>query len=456
MKGRSCAPSLRSAAGAGRTGSVAGASDAVHHGAAHPWIIRWLGGLTLLLLATWLAVAVNLNRQSSGAPSGDDDGQSADDSLLAAAARNADETPDDAEAGDRDTCGRIVRVPVVISPPLELVPVSTPTANEAGVVWRFPETSRSQLLDLLISWGISEEARSEILRLSSEDPASGGLAARPSREYVLGLSPDDRRSLYVGLSRWKENTDQVDAFRFAAGSLEEWIAPDELRTELWQLVQKLTYRNRGMLFFADLRSVEDELVSEEERARLIKYLARDKTFLARLEVDATSDIETLVNYWSRGGRAKDIRPILESLAAVPGGQHIDLIHLLPRFARERIYTYPTPPNGVDAQNRDCHWSALNFFSAEPNDLYCELDQVREAIHRDYYRIYSNYQLGDLVLFLRDTSVIHSAVYVADGFVFTKNGSSSWHPWMLTELDEMRDYYPTHEPLNVQFYRRKDL
>jgi hypothetical protein len=51
---------------------------------------------------------------------------------------------------------------------------------------------------------------------------------------------------------------------------------------------------------------------------------------------------------------------------------------------------------------------------------------------------------------------HAAVYVADNFVFTKNGVSSSRPWMLMRLGELMGYYPTRKPMQALFYRPKNL
>jgi len=100
---------------------------------------------------------------------------------------------------------------------------------------------------------------------------------------------------------------------------------------------------------------------------------------------------------------------------------------------------------------------LNFFSKQPDDRFCNPAEVLRALTHDYYRVYSNPLLGDVVEFVDETgNARHAAVYIADDFVFTKNGVSSSRPWMLMRLGELKSYYPTRKPLQVLFYRPNNL
>ena len=66
-------------------------------------------------------------------------------------------------------------------------------------------------------------------------------------------------------------------------------------------------------------------------------------------------------------------------------------------------------------------------------------------------------LGDLAIFLdQQGNCFHSAVYVADDVLFTKNGTSFSHPWMYMRMDEMKEFYPRPGTITVRFYRPNDL
>jgi hypothetical protein len=65
---------------------------------------------------------------------------------------------------------------------------------------------------------------------------------------------------------------------------------------------------------------------------LIKTLARKSTLMVKLRINANTDIDMLDTYWGRGQRAKDIKPLLQSLVREGNGTTIDIIHLLPARA----------------------------------------------------------------------------------------------------------------------------
>lgn len=55
------------------------------------------------------------------------------------------------------------------------------------------------------------------------------------------------------------------------------------------------------------------LPSEVERVHLLKTLSRQSTLLMKLLVGPETDVGALERYWGKVGRAKDLRPLLESL-----------------------------------------------------------------------------------------------------------------------------------------------
>ena len=132
-----------------------------------------------------------------------------------------------------------------------------------------------------------------------------------------------------------------------------------------------------------------------------------------------SDVAALVDYWGRGGRAKDVRPLIEGLANIPsGGTHFGRIHPAP-FARDRLAPFRS------GRKRRRHEARLPLERAEfllPGARRPLLNpaEVYRTLTQDYYRIYSNPLLGDVVEFVHDEgNARHAAVYVADDFVFTE-------------------------------------
>jgi hypothetical protein len=352
--------------------------------------------------------------------------------------------------------GELMAVPIRICPPLELLRASMPV-DDHQVVWYWPGLNSSSLRELLAAMKIPESLRADLMILAQPDAQIHGITMRPGRDFILRLSPSERSEIYTALSRYFQNSDQGLAFRHYGQSNTEWLRGTPISPATKELISSLMFQRESYVFFADLRSIESRFTSPEERTNALKALAREPTYMLRLVVSPQSDVESLVHYWGRGGREKEVRPLIEAMANIEGSNIIAVAYLLPPFARSRLYTYPIPAETGKALRQDCHWSALNFFSEQPDDRHCEPAEVFRTLTQDYYRVYSNPQLGDVIEFLDETGAgRHAAVYIADDFVFTKNGVSSSRPWMLMKLAELKDYYPNPKPFDIRFYRRKDL
>jgi hypothetical protein len=225
-------------------------------------------------------------------------------------------------------------------------------------------------------------------------------------------------------------------------------------------VEPLIYRDGDTLHFADAAIVRAEIAEAAERQRLAKTLLRQATMLVRLRVTQDSEIPALVQYWGRGGRSTDIRPLLESVAGASDAGFIDIVHLLPSFARNRLYRYPklTTADVIKPLLANCLWSSLNFFSTEPDDRFLEVDTALSALRQNYHIVEADYQLGDIIGFLdAEGDLYHVAVYVADDLVFTKNGMSPVSPWTLMPLERVKEYYRTHsDNPRLIYHRRNDF
>src|SRR6185369_1143907 len=103
---------------------------------------------------------------------------------------------------------------------------------------------------------------------------------------------------------------------------------------------------------------------------------------------------------------------------------VSLLYFLPQFARQRLYTYPMPSKPGDPA-MDCHWSTMNFFNETPDDRFTNPAFTGQFLNENYYTIAKANHYGDLIFFLDRTgnTAIHSAVYLADDIVFTKNGNN---------------------------------
>src|SRR5690606_34622559 len=90
---------------------------------------------------------------------------------------------------------------------------------------------------------------------------------------------------------------------------------------------------------------------------------------------------------------------------------------------------------------NCLWSSLNFFEEVPDDRFLDPEYALAALRTNYYVVEHGYQLGDVVALVDDEGdLFHVAVYLADGLLFTKNGTSPVAPWTIMSIDHLKDFY----------------
>jgi hypothetical protein len=349
--------------------------------------------------------------------------------------------------------GRLEYTPIVIAPPRELLKVDgeiTPTR------WAFPGYSRAKVEQLLRAVGLDA---SELATLAASPWKVNDTmtSVTPPPSLILELKPEVRSDLYAVLARFPENLHNA-ALAFTPETLERRLAGSGLSPRSVGLFRRLVYRQGDVLFFADDRALLPLLDSPEQRARLALFLARKETLAVRLKIDAKTDIDQLLRYWGFNGRSKDIEPILASLLEVPGGYELDMAHLLPAIPRRRIFTYPRPgPSGDEAKN--CHWTSLNFHRETADDRLTNMAAAKAELAAHYRRV-TEPTFGDLVMLLdADTSsVVHTATYLADDLVFTKNGIGLAQPWLYMPLRSLADLYGLQlgKPggIKILLYRRK--
>lgn len=333
--------------------------------------------------------------------------------------------------------------------------ISLPSGDPPAPVWFFAGFTPAQLTQFLAQAPLGPAAAQALGNQAGWQVRPDGVILQPSRELVLGLSREARGALYNQLGRFPQNSAQFHVFKYRRERLAEWMEGSGLSQEGIRLLSQFLYDQGESVCFADFFEVASQLPSQAERRRFLKTLSREPAVLMTLRLNAKSDVDGLVRYWSTQGRAKDIRPLLESIARQPGGGELDIIHLLPRFARLRLYTYPFPSEDPRDSQRDCTWSALNFFAPAPDDRFCDPAVALQALARDYYPIKDAPRYGDLVcLFDRDRRLLHTTVYIADRVVFTKNGAYFSQPWLLEDFNDVVARYSTAQGLQVVAYRSK--
>jgi hypothetical protein len=342
---------------------------------------------------------------------------------------------------------------IVIEPPEAFIEMDFSTPRD--IQWFFPGYSSDRLRDFFVKVGLLSNQVEALLATAQLDLATDGLRVRPERDLILGLSPETREQIYRVLATSSENRLQAGPYRFRAEVAEEWFANCGLPESLVNLVKGLSYRRGHMLLFSDLDVVLPMLSNDVDRMHLVKTLARISTVLVKLRIQPESDLEAITQYWDKGGYDKDVRPFLASIPRQPGGFAVGITHLLPPFARQRLYTYPFPSSDPASLRQDCHWTSLNFFNREPDPKFQSLDEVKKELETNYFIVSGKPVFGDVLLLTRqDGTAIHSCVYVADDIVYTKNGPQAYIPWILMELPDVIAAYSETEPVEVRTFRSR--
>lgn len=415
---------LTAKSGSGTTGKSMSRSDAGRDRRLVAVPRVWLVALPLVLIAPWLVLAAIYF--SGPRP------------LREPAAQAA--PPSSVSPGP---WGRLTTFPLVISPPLELVSADWGGWPPGPARWRFPGLSRDEVEAFFLAGGMARDRVAAVLSSARPDPAGGGLVVTPDPDLVRSLAPELRSRLYLLLAKTTRNYDQANAFRFFGATTGAWLDGSLMSPDSRRIVEPLIYPDGEFLRFADVELVRSQIREPAERQRIAKTLLRDSTMIVTLALPDSSDIGQLAEYWGRGGRRTDIRPLLESVAHSGPGAAIDIVHLLPTFARNHLYRYPK----VSTADLDkpllanCLWSALNFFRQAPDDRFLDVQTALDSLRRDYVVVESDFQLGDVIAFLDDDGVVfHAAVYIADGLAFTKNGMSSVAPWIITPIERLKAFY----------------
>ncbi len=354
--------------------------------------------------------------------------------------------------------GELTLVPIVISPPMELVSIDWGSIRRP--TWYFPGANAETAARMLQSAGVSATDAARMRAQAQSEPQIVGVIFKPDPVWVRALNPEIRSRIYRMLAKSGLNVDQARAFRYPGASSKDWLGPSLISPNTRRLVEPLIYRDGDYLMFADIELVRAEIGCDDELRKLSKALFRQPTVIARLSVSPSTNLDTLVEYWGRGGRHAKIRPLIESIAEGGGERYIDVVHLLPPFAQNLLYSYPTFSSGDLSKLAivNCLWTSLNFFEPKHDDRFLDANIALKTLKEDYFIVETDFKLGDIVAFLdKEGNVFHAAVYIADDLVFSKNGISSMAPWTLMSINDVKSYYRwSSENPRLLVHRRKDF
>jgi hypothetical protein len=335
------------------------------------------------------------------------------------------------------------------------------TAQEVASVdkpkWVFSGMGVEQIRQLMLASGFTADQTANALAAGRVSITDSNTIVRPDDALVFALGPDVRARFYAELGKDAANHYMQYPFCFPENSFDEIAAGGRIQPGVLANIRSLLYTRGNTQFLSDFEALMNRIPSQDQRLQLVKTLSSQSAVLARIRVRPDCDIDKLLGYWAwaPGVRFTNLRPLLESICRLEGGGTISLLYFLPQFARERLYTYPLPSQPNDPA-MDCHWSTMNFFNDPPDNRFADPSYTVSYLTSHYYPVAKATRYGDRIFLLDDKgNAIHSAVYIADDIVFTKNGNNYMEPWMLMRMKKLLATYSANHSPRVVVYRSKD-
>lgn len=361
--------------------------------------------------------------------------------------------------GKRGPWGLLQYVPIVLEIPDEYVFLNN--ALNQFESWIFTGKTREQAIAFAESCGLTA-AQMEQLQRCEWSETSAASSVKPTDELILSLSPEARGKLYGALVLDKANSTYMDPYWYRSDEVNKQLRGSELSPESLALFKRLLYPGReGTLLFNDICPAVRALKDQDQQRKFVKAVSRKRSLMARLVIASDADTVALANYWGADGRQKDLVPILDSLkfnviSGIESPSRLNLVTLLPPFARERLYNHAYAKQMSNSRNEDCFWTAFNFFSEYPDNEVNNMGYLGKLLERDYFRISEPTKLGDVILLIDGNGeAVHAANYLADDIVYTKNGTNFTQPWILNSMNDMLETYRIkHEKIDVIYFRKR--
>ena len=348
--------------------------------------------------------------------------------------------------------GEVTAQPILIEAPASLLSVNFRLGDGR---WYFRANTPEEVSTFLRGAGLTADQIARLTPgLQRVDGRDGLLATAPPEDLVRSLSMDTRSALYDTLAAIPENFAQAEPFRTTDLHLEGWLDANKLPPELIAEVKSLMWRRGSGLFFSDYNLVADKITAPALKLALLRQLTHKSSVILTLQIPGGGEIDELIRYYSVNGRDDKVEPVMRAVSEAGGGP-LGMSNLLPAFPRVRLYRFPDPLPGKDI-SQDCHWATFNFFNRGlPDERLNEAAFVGDLLRDGYLPVSGAPQFGDVVLLtLPDGSSIHSATYIADNIVFTKNGPSLAAPFIFSTVEDMLAFYPNSERIRLTYYRLK--
>jgi hypothetical protein len=335
----------------------------------------------------------------------------------------------------------------------------------ADPVWTFAGLSLEQILEAVRQVEMPATVRRDLETLfqaARPDP-EGRLTVHPSLGLVLAVPRELRTRLFPKLVGGTSITDYTQHIPFPAGfTVDEWFDTGSLPETVRQAMLRLVYPAGDRVMLSDFGALFHLLGTRAEQLSAHRAALRVPGIVVLLEKPAPAEVPALANYW-RPGRHKNIAALLHSFAVnADNNRFIDIIHLLSPIEREFLNTYfnPTGPSLTPS----CFWAAFNFGVEKPDDRYLVLpgtwseheQMAWRELTANFDAIAAPAQLGDIIGYRRKdaAAIVHVAIFIADGLVYTKNGETFSQPWCLSRLADLDELYLTDPGMERVYFRRR--
>ncbi|OYW72843.1 MAG: hypothetical protein B7Z37_23660 [Verrucomicrobia bacterium 12-59-8] len=355
--------------------------------------------------------------------------------------------------------GELYSTPFTIAAPEEVLPLRK--LEETGTSWVFPHSHYSDVERLLESTGMPAYLQAELMEPEVLVQNPEGMEMRPAAKTLLALPAGPRKKLYQALLQHPENRGQITFIH--KDTLGDRFGGTHNGEHTLMLFKQLCCEHGDYLVFSGLSVVLAQLPTYEEKRDFMRGLTSQRTLTLRVRIRPGADTTALANYWGKGIKSTDVRTIFESIAASPTGGTLALINVLPPLPSSQMFVYPVPDNPLSGPSpvRDCHWTSFNFFQDQPDQQLSDPVYFMQKLKEDYTPAAGDPRYGDIAFFSKPSGgVVHSAVYMADDILYTKNGATFTYPWMLETLTDLLKQYSFQvepgEKLVVNYFRRKNM
>jgi hypothetical protein len=341
---------------------------------------------------------------------------------------------------------------VYLEPPEALMAV---VAKPSAVTrWTFEQNTQGGVRAILAKAGVPDTVIARLLSPVRLVESGNSIILLPEREDLVALSPEARSALYLELAKSAANEYQRDPVFVLGGDVDDWLEGVPLSSEQRALFRKLLWRRGNAVVFSDVQALLALAKGPEEVSAVFRTITRVRSLVVGLRLPLTVDRGAFIDYWTADQVGTPRLAFIRAVTQRRAQQVVDVTHFLPAAFRLRVYSFPELDLGLKGRFPDCHWTSLNFFNAEPKDIYLDTRQAAEHLLKDYVAVDAPYRYGDVLCFLDDGEGLHTCVHVVDDIVLTKNGDSILAPWTLMRLRDVDEIYRRSANTRIQGYRLK--